>query len=137
MDSVDGGCRRRQKVVLVVQVVVKKIPRWLFYDLPGGRLRLGFLVLLDNLVVGQLYAGGTLQELLHAVTGIVGGALRGEYYVQVLDVVVDGEGLGRTGTLAVDADLERAEAVQLHALGILQLVTHGLYLLFISFPSCF
>ena len=48
----------------------------MFYDHPGGRLRLGLLVLLDDLVVGQLLAGGTLQELLHAVAGIVPGALR-------------------------------------------------------------
>ena len=80
-----------------------------------------------DLVLRQLHAGGTLEELLRAVTGGVGVALRREYDVQTLDVVGHGERLGRAGTLAADADLERAEAVQLHTLRILHLVAHGLY----------
>ena len=70
--------------------------------------------------------GDTLKECLGVVAGRVGTALRREYDVYVLDVVGDGEGLCRACTLAVDTDLERTEAIELHTLGVLQLVAHGL-----------
>ena len=83
--------------------------------------------LLFYLVLRQLFALRSLQELLHAVAGSVGRALGGEHDVHALDVVGHGERLRRAGTLRGDADLERAEAVQLHALAVLQLVAHGLH----------
>ena len=83
-------------------------------------------LLLDHGVQGQLLDLAVLQELLLAVAGGVGGALRGEDDVEALDILAHGELLGRLRTLARDADLERAEAVQLHALGVLHLVAHDL-----------
>ena len=69
--------------------------------------------LLLDLVLRQLLALRSLQELLHAVAGCVRTALGGEHDVHALDVVGYGEGLRRAGTLRGDADLERTEAVQL------------------------
>ena len=53
------------------------------------------LHLLLYLVLRQLFALRTLQELLHAVAGGVGRALGGEHDVHARDVVARGERLGR------------------------------------------
>ena len=70
-------------------------------------------ILLLDLVLRQLLTLHALQELLHAVASSVVGALGGEHHVHALDVVGDGERLRGAGTLGIQADLERAEAVQL------------------------
>ena len=85
------------------------------------------LLVFADLVLRQLFALHTVQELLHAVASLVVATLGSEYHVHALDVVGDGERLGRAGTAAVDADLERTEAVQLHTLGVLHLVLHDLH----------
>ena len=86
----------------------------------GVGLRL-FLFLLHG-VQRQLLYLATLQELLRAVAAAVRGALRHEDHVQTRDVLGDAVLGGGLCTLRLDADLERTEAVQLHALGVLHLV---------------
>ena len=93
-------------------------------SLGGGSLS---VLVLADLVLGQLLDLHAVQELLHAVASLVVATLGSEYHVHALDVVGDGEGLGRAGALAVQADLERAEAVELHTLGVLHLVLHDLH----------
>ena len=83
--------------------------------------------LLLDLVLRQLLTLRTLQELLDAVAGRIGRALGGEHDVHARDVILNGEGLGGARSLRGNADLERAEAVELDTLRVLQLVAHGLY----------
>ena len=92
--------------------------------LGGGSLS---LLVLADLVLRQLLDLHAVQELLHAVASLVVATLGGEHHMHALDVVGDGEGLGRAGTLAVQTNLERAEAVELHTLGVLHLVLHDLH----------
>ena len=98
--------------------------------LPAGRGRgwvLRLLFFLHHSIQGQLLYAGTLQELLDAVATAVRRALRKEQHAQALDVLGDAELGGGLGALLLHSDLERAEAVQLHALGVLHLVLHDLH----------
>ena len=84
-------------------MVVLKAPSF-WRGLGGGcEALLPTLHLLLHLVLRQLFALRSLQELLHAVAGSICTALGGEHDVHALDVVGYGEGLRRAGTLRADS----------------------------------
>lgn len=77
-----------------------------------------------RVVLGQLGHLAPVDERARAPAVLVDAQLRLEEHVYVLHVLRGGEVLGRVARAGGEAELERAEVVELHALGALQLLLH-------------